>query len=94
MGQGRDMQIRERGKVSTGGGTQGVLLGRKPEKAEREMARIIPLLKVPRPTMVFCVTGWGLTVTSNTDRVHFADSQRATAIKAEGPAKLMLWKEG
>lgn len=79
LGRKREMQVRERGKVFTRGGKRGVLLRRKQEKAEREMERIIPLLKVPRPTTVISVTGWGLAVASNTDHVHSADSQRATS---------------
>lgn len=85
---------RERGKVFARGGKQGVLLTRKQEKAERERGRLIPLLKVPRPTTVICVTGWGLTGASNTDHADCADARRATSVKAEGPARLTMWTEG
>lgn len=50
--------------------------------------------KVPELTVVICVTGWGGAVAFDTEQGHFAVSQRAVSIKAEGHATLLIWKEG
>lgn len=58
-----------------------------------EMEKINLLPKVPRPIMATGVTGCGGAVAFGTDQARFAVSQSPVSMKAEGCAKLLIWKE-